>query len=416
MGCNPTRIAYQENHIHLNVDGGGCSANFSFIKSEIKIVDQFNTHTPPKNTATLKWLVLLAFFGFVLTQPIRALTFNITYDPSVTSQPNAAQIEAAIGIATQTFQTLYTNSSTVNVTVYWGAVGPFSGGIDLGASSTAAIGTYTYAQLTDALSAARTTAADSNAVASLPPSDPIAGNQWYMAEAESKALGLSSFYGIDPNDTASSDGDVGFASDVSYTFDSTNRAVAGDYDFIAVAEHELSEIMGRDNFGLNQNNNYVPYDLFRFTASGTRSFNVNDSNVYFSVDNGVTVLKNFNPNNGGDIQDWTPSTPPDTYDEAISSGVSGKLSSADLTSVSIIGYNLNFTPPRLTGTKMANGNFKINFTNVTGMSFVVLASTNISQSVSNWTNLGAPTESPAGQYQFTDTQANKMRFYRVSLP
>jgi hypothetical protein len=130
----------------------------------------------------------------------------------------------------------------------------------------------------------------------------------------------------------------------------------------------------------------------------------------------VSVLKYFNPNNGGDIQDWTPSTPPDSYDAFISSGVSGKLSSADLTALNIIGYNLNFTPPRLTGTKLANGNFKINFTNVTGMSFVVLASTNVSLSASNWTNLGAPTESPAGQYQFTDTQANKMCFYSVSLP
>jgi hypothetical protein len=399
----------------IHVDSGGCSANLSFIKSEVKIVEKFK-QIPPKNTATSKALVLLAFFGFVLTQPIRALTFNLTYDSSVTSQTNAAQIETAIGIATQTIQTLYTNSSTVNVTVYWGAAGPFSGGIDLGASQTEAIGDYTYAQLTNALNAARTTVADSNAVASLPPSDPIAGNVWIMAEAEAKALGLSSIFGLDPNDTNSNDGAIGFASDVSYTFDSTNRAVAGEFDFISVAEHELTEVMGRDNFGLNENDLYVPYDLFRFTASGTRSFNVNDSNVYFSTDNGVSVLKDFNPNNGGDIQDWTTSTPPDSYDAYISSGVSGKLSSADLTAVSIIGYNLNFTPPRLTGTKLANGNFKINFTNVTGMSFVVLASTNVSLSVSNWTNLGAPTESPIGQYQFTDTQANKMSFYRVSLP
>ena len=354
---------------------------------------------------------------FFMTSRADALTFNITYDSSVTSQPNAAQIETAFGMATQTIQTLYTNSSTVNITVYWGAVGPFSGGIGLGASITEAIGNYTYAQLTDALRAAQTTAAASNAVASLPPSDPIAGNVWIMAQAEAKALGLSSFFGLDPNDTASSDGDVGFASDVSYTFDPTNRAVAGEFDFISVAEHEITEVMGRDNFGLNENNNYVPYDLFRFTASGTRSFNVNDSNVYFSVDNGVTVLKNFNPNNGEDIQDWTVSTPPDSYDASITTGQSGTLSSADLTAVGILGYQLNFKAPRATGIKLGNGNFEINFTNVTGMGFVIQASTNLS-SASNWTDLGAPTESPAGQYQFTDTQAttNPVRFYRVKLP
>lgn len=354
---------------------------------------------------------------FFLISRADGLTFNITYDSSVTSQPNAAQIETTFGLATQTIQTLYTNSSTVNITVYWGAVGPFSGGIDLGASQTEAIGNYTYAQLTNALRAARTTAADTNAVASLPPSDPIAGNVWIMAQAEAKALGISSVFGLDPNDTASSDGDIGFAADTSYTFDPTNRAVAGKFDFISVAEHEITEVMGRDNFGLNENNNYVPYDLFRFTASGTRSFNVNDDNVYFSVDNGVTVLKNFNPNNGEDIQDWTTSTPPDSYDASISDGQSGTLSSADLTSVDILGYKLNFKAPHATGIKLGNGNFQINFTNVTGMGFVIQASTNLSPS-SNWTDLGAPSESSAGQYHFTDTQttANPVRFYRVKLP
>lgn len=396
----------------LHVDSGGCGAKFSFIKL---VVDKFKK-TPLKNTAISKWLVLFTFFGFVLTPQVRAVTFNLTYDSSVTSQTNAAQIETALGIATQTIQTLYTNSSTVNVTVYWGAVGPFSDGIDLGASQTEAIGYFTYAQLTNALSAARMTVAESNAVASLPPSDPIAGNQWIMAEAEAKALGLSSIFSLDTNDTNYNDGDIGFASNVSYTFDPTNRAVATESDFISVAEHELTEVMGRDTFGLNENNQYVPYDLFRFTASGTRSFNVNDSDVYFSINNGVSVVKYFNPNNGGDIQDWTTSTPPDSYDAFLASGVSGKLSSADLTAVSILGYDLNFTPPRLTGTKPANGNFTITFTNVTGLSFIVLASTNISLSASNWTNLGAPTESPAGQYQFTDTLSNKMSFYRVSLP
>ena len=37
--------------------------------------------------------------------------------------------------------------------------------------------------------------------------------------------------------------------------------------------------------------------------------------------------------------------------------------------------------------------------------------------LSSWTVLGAPTEAPAGQYQFTDSQTtnNPQRFYRVVL-
>ncbi|HEY5233506.1 MAG TPA: NF038122 family metalloprotease [Verrucomicrobiae bacterium] len=346
------------------------------------------------------------------------MTFNITYDSSVTSQTNAAQIETAFGVATQTLQALYTNSSSVNITVYWGAVGPFSGGIALGRNQSQAIGYYTYVQLTNALRATRTTLADSNAVASLPANDPVAGNQWIMSQAEAKALGLSTIYSLAVNDSATSDGDVGFAFDVGYNFNPTNRAaVFTNYDFIAVAEHEITEVMGRDNFGLNLNDNYVPYDLFRFTASGVRSFNVNDSNVYFSDDNGATVLKYFYGDvNTGDIQDWAGDTAPDAYDAYLSNGQVGRLSFADLTALDIIGYKLNFSAPRLTGAALANGNFKVSFTNVTGLNFVVQTTTNLSLSTSNWTNLGTPIESPAGQYQFTDTHASNARFYRVSLP
>jgi len=369
-----------------------------------------------KFTGDIKWPVIPAVCVFFLTQSAKPLNFNITYDSSVTSQANAAQIETAFGVATQTLQTLYTNYSSVNITVYWGAVGPFSSGIDLGRSDASAY-SFSYTDITNALRATRTTIADSNSVASLPATDPTGGS-WYVPLAEAKAMGISALVLIDANNTTTSDGDVGFASDIIYNFNLTNRAaIFTNYDFIAVAEHEITEVMGRDNFGLNLGDNYVPYDLFRFTASGVRSFNVNDSNVYFSADNGVTVLKYFYGDvNTGDIQDWAGSTPPDAYDAYLSNGQVGRLSFADLTALDIIGYKLNFPAPRLTGTPLANGNFKIAFTNVTGLSFVVQATTNLSLSTSNWTNLGTPVESPAGQYQFTDTHANNARFYRVSLP
>jgi hypothetical protein len=68
--------------------------------------------------------------------------------------------------------------------------------------------------------------------------------------------------------------------------------------------------------------------------------------------------------------------------------------------------------------KLGNGNFQLSFTNAPGLGFEVLASTNIALSVTNWTVLGAPTEGPVGQYQFTDSgaPANQIRFYRVGLP
>lgn len=368
-----------------------------------------------KRRVVARGLVLTGLILSGLALPAGALTISVTYDSSVTSLANAAQVETAFEMAAQTIQNLYSNSITVNITVYWGATGPFSGGISLGESQTQLLGNpdFAYPDLTNALRAARLTDADSNSVASLPPSDPTGGSQWVVPTAEAKALGV---LGISPNDPGL-DGDIGFASDVSYTFDSNNRAVAGEFDFIGVAEHEITEVLGR-SYGLNSNvPGYVPYDLFRFTGSGTRSLNVNDSGVYFSVNDGVTVLKAFNPNNGGDVQDWQTSNPPDSLDASISTGQKGILSSADLIALDILGYNLNFPPPQVKGTKLTNGTFQVSFTNAPGLGFVVLGSTNIALSVTNWTVLGAPTENPAGQYQFIDSSASSQRhFYRVKLP
>ena len=143
-------------------------------------------------------------------------------------------------------QNRHTNNITVNITVYWGNVGPFVGGINLSASQTQFLGIYTYSQLTNALRNSRTTVTDSNAVASLPANDSITTNKWYVVCGEVKALGLPF---ATPNDL-NLDGEIGFATNVSYTFDATNRAVVGKFDFIGVVLHKMTDVMGRNTFGL----------------------------------------------------------------------------------------------------------------------------------------------------------------------
>jgi len=364
------------------------------------------------------WLGLILLSGLLLVTPARALNIVPTFDSSITTLPNAATVEAAISNAIQSFTSVYTNAATINITFYWGATGPFSGGISLGASVTQLRG-YSYSQIVTALTAKRSSANDSNAVASLPASDPTGGSSWWVPRAEAKALGMS---GLNAND-ATLDGSVGFASSANYTFDPNNRAVGGAYDFIAVAEHEISEVMGRLYLLNNGITGYAPFDLFRFTSTGVRSLNVSGTGVYFSVDNGASQLKMFFTNASmGDVQDWKSSASPDAFDAFASSGRLEPLSTADYTALDILGYNSNSAPvatsPRLAGQPMGSSGFKLSFTNTPSVSFSIYYSTNTTQAVTNWTLLGSATESPAGHYQFTDPQAmtNRQRYYTVRSP
>jgi hypothetical protein len=254
---------------------------------------------------------------FAMASCARALIINATFDTSVTSAPEAAQIESAVNWAVQTYENQFTNAITVNITVYWGGSADL-GQVGLGESYTMFVGSsdFAYPQVVAALQAARNSVYDSNSVASLPATDPTgSGNSWYVPRSEAKALNLTSL-GVGLNDSTE-DGEVGFGTNgITYTFNPTNRVVSGEFDFIGVAEHEITEVMGRDTLGLNQGTDYVPYDLFRFTSSGVRSFDFDASPVYFSVDDGVTQLKEFNDAgvNGGDVQDWATGATPDSYD------------------------------------------------------------------------------------------------------
>jgi hypothetical protein len=74
--------------------------------------------------------------------------------------------------------------------------------------------------------------------------------------------------------------------------------------------------------------------------------------------------------------------------------------------------------PLVNVSKLSSGNVQFAFTNLSGPSYRVLASTNVAAPLNTWTDLGVPTESPAGTFSFTDTQATNfpLRFYRVSTP
>jgi len=77
------------------------------------------------------------------------------------------------------------------------------------------------------------------------------------------------------------------------------------------------------------------------------------------------------------------------------------------------------TQPLITGTKyLGDGSFHFTFTNIPGALFNVLATTNVSLPMSQWTLLGMPIEGPSGIFQFTDVTATNQlqRYYRLVWP
>ena len=261
---------------------------------------------------------------------VNALTIDPTYDSSVTGLSYFSQVQSAVNYAIGQYQALYSDPITINITI------SATTGI-LGESNTK-LQLADYTTVRNALIADAKTTNDATSILSLGPTDPTNGATFLVPFAEAKAIGLRS-----ATDTAT-DGTFFFGSDQTYTFDPNNRAAPGAYDFIGVAEHEFSEIMGRIGIigqNLTGGPDYSPYDLFAFTAPNVRSLSANDTNAYFSINDGVTNLRVFNgPGNGGDLRDWADGQGVDAYNAFASIGQREDISNVDQTAMDVIGYDL----------------------------------------------------------------------------
>jgi hypothetical protein len=279
-----------------------------------------------------------------------ALTIVPTWDSSVTSSPEATQIEAAVSAAIQFLEASFTNNVTLNIDVGWGEVDGDTIGKKDAASSETNGDFFTYSQVRQALASHATSADDAAALQALSPTvDPTNGGTFFITTADEKALGLFS------GSSSDTDGWIGLNSTLAWTFDPDNRAVAGDYDAIGAIEHEITEVMGRLGFLGDKSafdppvpNDYGIMDLFRYSSPGVRA--LSPGLGYFSVD-GQTMLTEFNNSKvtPGDQADWDPNT---VYGDSFGSSAPSEqedVTATDLRVMDVIGYTLASTSTTFPG-------------------------------------------------------------------
>jgi hypothetical protein len=293
--------------------------------------------------------------SFTTTYGTGALRFQVTYDSSLTGARNASTIESAFAGAIAYFTGTFTaplggatanNPVIVNLSVGWGEVDneALPSGA-LGASFTN-LETVGYSQFDTALNQA-------GIVSSVPTSgDPLAGtaHNYVMATAEAKAIGLN-------GSSTTPDGWVGFSSSANWYF-GTGTPRLTQYDFTGIAEHEISEAMGRIaqigttaylngdiTGGSTISDAYTPFDLFRFDPStGARSLTGGEA-AQFSFNDMQTLGTAFNTG-AGDYGDWavpsptsiSTTSPNDAYDAGAYAGLSYAALANDTTVVAALGY------------------------------------------------------------------------------
>ena len=179
--------------------------------------------------------------------------------------------------------------------------------------------------------------------------------------------------------------------------------------------------------------------LGAFTSNGHNLIGLDDGNTGFTdgvlgdiVGSGASLNPQLGPlaNNGGPTFTcalWSGSPALDTGDDTLPSGPwslttdQRGLPRESGPQVDIGAFELQWalTPIRLSAcNRTSNGAIQMTLTNVPGASLTLLAATNTSLPLSNWTVLGSVTEVAPGQFQFIDSAPTNLpqRFYRLRCP
>ncbi len=282
------------------------------------------------------------------------LVINPTFDTSITSNPNAAAIEAMITRTIAIFQSLLSDPITVEIRYRFAATDPGGRTLDSGTVSESDYAVYSipWGNFTSTLVADARTSNDNTANVSLPAS--ALTTNVTPSGANGRALGLNTPPAVFSNGRVGTggpyDGIVTLNSQVPFQF--TRPTLTGNYDAQRSTEHETDEVLG---FGSHLGNSppvtdLMPQDLFSWSAHGIRNYSAHGTR-YFSIDGGATYIIGFNQQASGDYGDWLSDTCPQSH-PYVQNAFGCPDQSFDVSATSpegvnldVIGYDLVSTPP-----------------------------------------------------------------------
>jgi hypothetical protein len=339
----------------------------------------------------------------------RALVIAPTFDSSIASDPNAAKIESAINAAIQIYQTNFSDAVTVKILFKQMSSG-------LGQSSTY-YNDVSYSSCCSALQSRASTTNDAAALAHLVSGlyNPVNGHTLIRSTlAHLRAMGFPNM-NLPP-------GYYDSTISINFSLCNLDRAniTPGKYDMMAVAMHEIDEVLGTSSALASETECRVA-DLFRYNSSGARSFTSSGDDAYFSLD-GVNRLARYNQSSGGDYGDWW-STGPHTPQVQDAFGTAGRIIDlgVELVVLDAIGWNriaaqssssTTVNPPAFQSVKRSGNQIVFTWNATAGQNYQVQYKTGVNET--NWINLGAPITASGPTASSSDTiGSDPQRFYRV---
>ena len=257
----------------------------------------------------------------------QALLIVPTFDSSITGDPNSASIILGITNAIAQIDSYIANPITVDIIFQQSNVG-------VGSSSVSSYGIFYGGYISTLQNNQVLSAADTQALSTLPggPNNPVNGSN-----AITLTSSLLQALGVPVSDSSTITLNTSFMNYLRTGPQDPSKA-----DLQSVVMHEICETLGSGGQGSHAGTSDIgDLDLFRYSAPGVRSFSADpNASSYFSIDSGVTNLRNFNQNGVGDYGDWAVGATPHVQDAFATLGSRPDLDSVEITALDIIGYDL----------------------------------------------------------------------------